>query len=400
MVLLGVDPHQDTHTVVAVDQAGRQLDQRTVPARTLAHGELVGWARMPWPDRRWAVEDCRHVTGRRERDLLAAGERVVRVPPRLMAGARQAGRVQGRSDPIDALAVARAALREPTLPVAQHDQASWEVKLLVDHREPLVAERTRRINRLRWHLHQLDPDREHATRRPPGPGLRRITAWLAHATADPGSWCRSGSARPKSPPSRPSPTRSASWTVNSANASPSRPIPAQPARLRAADRGQAHRRDRRRGPVPLPGRPRHARRRRPDPGQLRPHRPPPAATGRPPPAEGRPAPHRHHPAPPVRPRPELRPATPRPGRWDRRGRPGPQAPHRPRRLPATPSGSAASRHRPHGSRLTEEQPSPGGLLARARRLQLFSPTPRARPLGRRGRHLSPGRQRLGRRGRR
>jgi transposase len=95
------------------------------------------------------VEGCRHVTGRLERDLLAAGELVVRVPPRLMAGARQAVRTPGKSDPIDALAIARAALREPTLPVTQHDQASWELRLLVDHREHLVAERTRTINRLR-----------------------------------------------------------------------------------------------------------------------------------------------------------------------------------------------------------------------------------------------------------
>ena len=57
MVLLGIDPHKDTHTVVVVDQAGRQLDQTTVPARTLGHGELVGWARTRWPERRlWAVE--------------------------------------------------------------------------------------------------------------------------------------------------------------------------------------------------------------------------------------------------------------------------------------------------------------------------------------------------------
>jgi transposase len=190
MVLLGVDPHKDTHTVVAVDQAGRQLDQTTVPARTLGHGELVGWARTRWPgpaQRIWAVEDCRHVTGRLERDLLAAGERVVRVPPRLMAGARQAVRTPGKSDPIDALTVARAALREPDLPTAGHDQASWEVKLLVDHREHLVGERTRTINRLRWHLHQLDPDLEHATRRLPGPGLRRVTAWLQHPADDAGS---------------------------------------------------------------------------------------------------------------------------------------------------------------------------------------------------------------------
>ena len=182
MVLLGVDPHKDTHTVVAVDHTGRQLDQTTVAARTLGHGELLGWARRRWPDDRvWAVEDCRHVTGRLERDLLAAGERVVRVPPRLMAGARQAVPALGKSDPIDALAVARAALREPDLPTAGHDQASWEVRLLVDHREHLVAERTRTINRLRWHLHQLDPDLEHAARRLLGPSLDRVAAWLAGA---------------------------------------------------------------------------------------------------------------------------------------------------------------------------------------------------------------------------
>jgi transposase len=60
------------------------------------------------------------------------------------------------------------------------------VKLLVDHREHLVAERTRTINRLRWHLHRLDPDLEHTTRRLPGPGLGRITARLAQAAADAG----------------------------------------------------------------------------------------------------------------------------------------------------------------------------------------------------------------------
>jgi transposase len=108
MVLLGVDPHKDTHTVVAVDQAGRQLDQTTVPARSLGHGELVGWARTlarprptelgggGLPARHWPA-------GTRP---AGCGERALRVPPRLMAGARQAVRTQGKSDPIDALAVA------------------------------------------------------------------------------------------------------------------------------------------------------------------------------------------------------------------------------------------------------------------------------------------------------
>jgi hypothetical protein len=103
------------------------------------------------------VEDCRHLSRRLEADLLAAGERIVRVPPKLMAHARDAARTYGKSDPIDALAVARAALREPGLPTARLDGPERELRLLADHREDLVAERTRAINRLRWHLHELDP---------------------------------------------------------------------------------------------------------------------------------------------------------------------------------------------------------------------------------------------------
>jgi transposase len=92
-----------------------------------------------------------------ERDLIAAGESVVRVPPKLMAHARDSARSYGKSDPIDALAIARAALREPGLPVARLDGIERDLRLLVDHREDLVAERTRIIARLRWHLHELDP---------------------------------------------------------------------------------------------------------------------------------------------------------------------------------------------------------------------------------------------------
>src|SRR5713101_9125609 len=116
--------------------------------------------RRQWPERRWALEDCRHVSRRFEADLLLAGEVVVRVPSKLTGGARKVARTTGKSDPIDALAVARAALREPDLPVARLDGPSREVRLLLDHREDLVGERTRTQNRLRWHLHELEPEIE------------------------------------------------------------------------------------------------------------------------------------------------------------------------------------------------------------------------------------------------
>ncbi len=162
MVVIGVDSHKRTHTVVATDGTGRKLAEKTVVATSAGHLELVRWAGR-FTDRSWALEDCRHLSRRLSTDLLIAGERVVRVPPKLMAGARRSSREPGKSDPIDALAVARAALRED-LPVATLDGPDREVRLLVDHREDLVAERTRAQNRLRWHLHELDPGSEPVAR--------------------------------------------------------------------------------------------------------------------------------------------------------------------------------------------------------------------------------------------
>ena len=181
MVTIGIDAHKRSHTVVAIDEQGRQLAQRCTGTTTGDHLELLAWAAQ-FEERLWAVEDCRHLSRRLERDLLAAGERIVRVPPKLMASTRDSARTYGKSDPIDALAVARAALREPNLPTARLDGAEREVRLLVDHREDLVGERTRMISRLRWHLHELEPGSE-----PPARALAhlrnldRVAAELAEA---------------------------------------------------------------------------------------------------------------------------------------------------------------------------------------------------------------------------
>jgi transposase len=82
----------------------------------------------------------------------------LRVPPKLMAKERKTLRSFGKSDPIDALAVARAAISEKDLPIARLAGPSREIKLLADHRDDLVEESTRHQRRLRWHLHELDPE--------------------------------------------------------------------------------------------------------------------------------------------------------------------------------------------------------------------------------------------------
>ena len=87
MITLGIDAYKRTHTIVAVDELGRELGTETTRATTTKdHLAIVRWADQFGSERTWAVEDCRHLSRRLERDMFAAGERIVRVPPKLMAG--------------------------------------------------------------------------------------------------------------------------------------------------------------------------------------------------------------------------------------------------------------------------------------------------------------------------
>ncbi len=163
MIVIGVDAHKRTHTLVALD-AGTGASRGEVTIQASDDGALnaLRFAAGIDPERVWAVEDCRHVTSRLERALLGAGERVVRVPPSLTGESRKATRTAGKSDPIDARAVALAALRESieSLPVAFLDEQAHEIRVLCDYRDQLMNERSRLINRLRWHLVRIAPHLE------------------------------------------------------------------------------------------------------------------------------------------------------------------------------------------------------------------------------------------------
>jgi transposase len=122
-----------------------------------------------------AVEDERNMAGMLMRDLLAAGETIVAVPAHLTAQHRRTGRRRGKTDAIDATAVARAALRDD-LPPLVLDEAARDIKNLIDHRHGMVEQRTRVQNQLRDLLHQLDPDLAAAI---PAGGLKRH-CWQNH----------------------------------------------------------------------------------------------------------------------------------------------------------------------------------------------------------------------------
>lgn len=166
MITVGVDAHKDTHTLVALDQTGRRRGTLTVRARRYGHAEAISWATDLATAHggvlRWGVEDCRHVTGLLERDLLAAGQHAVRVPTILSSGYRRStSRTRGKSDPIDAAAIARATQSEEHLPVLTGEFFDEQITVLREisrARGQLVRDRTRQVNRVIGDLHRYDPD--------------------------------------------------------------------------------------------------------------------------------------------------------------------------------------------------------------------------------------------------
>jgi transposase len=163
MIVIGADIHKSTHALAAVSgDGGLVAGELEIRADESGHLAALRWARELGQERVWAIEDCRHLSRRFEQALITAGERVVRVPPKMMGQARRGEREPGKSDQIDARAVARAVVREGVerFPAAFLDERALEIRLLADHRADLVVERTRQINRLRWHLVDLCPDLE------------------------------------------------------------------------------------------------------------------------------------------------------------------------------------------------------------------------------------------------
>jgi transposase len=105
-VMIGIDPHQGSHTAVTISAAEEPLGDLRVRASAAQAGTLAGWA-APWPERTRAVEGAGGLGHLRDWQLVAAGERVLDVPPKLASRVRllQAGDTS-KNDPDDALSVA------------------------------------------------------------------------------------------------------------------------------------------------------------------------------------------------------------------------------------------------------------------------------------------------------
>src|ERR1700741_2883261 len=112
-VMIGVDPHKGAHTAVVIDHAEMVLGEVRVRASASQVRQLLEWA-AAWAERTWAVEGAGGLGHLLAQQLVAAGERVLDVQPKLGARGRLlATGASNKNDPNDARSVAVAALRSP-----------------------------------------------------------------------------------------------------------------------------------------------------------------------------------------------------------------------------------------------------------------------------------------------
>ena len=147
-VIIGVDPHKGSHTAVVIDQAERVLGQVRVRACVAQAERLL--ARRAWPERTWAVEGAGGLGHLLAQQLVAAGERVLDVQPKLAARVRllAAGDVN-KNDPNDARSVAVAAWRSAACPPVRADDHAMVLKIWAKRHRDLSRARNQVV--CRWH---------------------------------------------------------------------------------------------------------------------------------------------------------------------------------------------------------------------------------------------------------
>ena len=156
MFVIGIDSHKDTLSVCLVDHLGTALEYRTIANTPPGHRQLVDWAQTT-KAARVAVEGSGTFGRPVAVAAMAAGLDVREVPPQLTARLRRRGRTQAKTDQVDALVIARVALRDHTLSAPTHWEDTEDLRVLVSYRRELVEDRTAQANRLHADLGKLRP---------------------------------------------------------------------------------------------------------------------------------------------------------------------------------------------------------------------------------------------------
>jgi transposase len=156
-VMIGVDPHEGSHTAVVVDRNEQPLGELRVRSSVGQLERLVQWA-APFDERTWAIEGAGGLGYLLAQQLVAAGERVVDVPPQLAARVRLlATGSTNKNDPNDARSVAVAALRASSLQEVRAEDHVKVMKVWAKRHRDLASHRTRIACRLHAVLCELTP---------------------------------------------------------------------------------------------------------------------------------------------------------------------------------------------------------------------------------------------------
>jgi transposase len=155
--MIGVDPHKASHTAVVISAAEEPLGELRVRACAAQAERLLAWA-AAWPQRTWAVEGAGGLGHLLAQQLVAAGERVLDVPPKLGARVRLlAAGDTNKNDPNDARSVAVAALRSAGVREVRADDHAAVLKLWSKRYRDLGRTRTQVVCRLHAVLCDLVP---------------------------------------------------------------------------------------------------------------------------------------------------------------------------------------------------------------------------------------------------
>jgi transposase len=157
MPAIGIDTHKRTLAACAVDDVGTVIAEETFACDRAGFGELAVWAAAVAPGATIGIEGSSSYGAPLAHHLVAAGHAVREVPPQLSRRERARSRRAGKSDPGDALAIARVTAREPDLPPVRIEDRTTELGLLADAREDVVRAQTQARNRLHAHLVVLLP---------------------------------------------------------------------------------------------------------------------------------------------------------------------------------------------------------------------------------------------------
>jgi len=157
MPVIGVDCHKTVHAAVAIDAQGQDLGQWRGPNTVAGWQDLVAWATEHGADPVWGIEGSGQYGRGLAQVVVQTGHAVHEVNPRLTAAMRRSSRARGKSDRLDARAIARVVQQDPSLPVVRAEDATAVLAVQVSARDGLVGEITALRNRLAQHLVQLAP---------------------------------------------------------------------------------------------------------------------------------------------------------------------------------------------------------------------------------------------------